>query len=116
MNPGRLREPIEVQKRANDSVGQHRSPHRSETPWEKDFDDRAKVAFDNQRSDIYAGKDDPEQRGKFLVRTRSEYRANDITEKRIVWEGMAFEIEAARPVDPKRRYIEVSTLYKGDAA
>lgn len=117
MNPGRLRERIVIQKRSTNAAGPHRSPERSEAPWVKDFSDRASGPdMDNQRTDVVAGKEEPEQRATFTVRSRAEYRTGAITTKRIVWEGGAYEIEGVRPVDPRRRYLEVTTVYKGEAA
>lgn len=116
MNPGRLREVITVQKQSSNAAGPHRSPERSESPWTDEFTDRATVSLDNQRSDIVGGQEEPKQRATFTVRSRAEYRANDITQKRIVWQGEAYEIESTAPVDPQRRYLEVSTIYSGETA
>ena len=74
------------------------------------------MKLDNQRSDVVAGQGDPEQRGTFLVRARSEYKSPSISNKRIVWNGEAYEIESARPMDRQRRYYEVSTVYRGEVA
>lgn len=114
MNASDLRESITIQKPADGSSGQYHSPEESETPWQKDFTDRAKVELDNQRSDVVAGKEEPKQRAMFKVRKRSEYEAADITQKRIVWNGDIYEIEAARPVDPRRQFYEISTIYSGE--
>lgn len=113
MNPGKLRESITVQRTSDKTPDEHRSPENTETPWVDEFTDRASVSLDNQRTDIVGGKEDPRQRATFVVRARNEYEDGAITEKRIVWSGGVYEVEAARPVDIRRRFYEISTVYTG---
>lgn len=108
MNPGRLREAITVEK-PELSSDPNRSPTRSES-WTKAFDAKAKVKLDNQRSDVIGGKENPRQRATFIVHNRDGYNPD----RRIIWNGDTYRIEASRPKDNMRRYLEVSAIYTGD--
>lgn len=107
MDPGRLREPITVQKETHDEDAHH-SPTRS-TSWADDFDARAAVELDNQRTETVAGRENPRQIATFTVRRRDGYTEN----KRIVWDGMIFEISAIRPADEMRTFLEINAVYSG---
>lgn len=110
MNPGRLREVITVQEKVSDGGGAHNDPSRDER-WADAFDARSTPPkVDNQRTDIIGGKDEPRQRAVFTVRAQDGYT----TDRRIVWEGDAYFIEAARPKDIRGRYLEVSTVWSGE--
>lgn len=110
INPGRFRESITVQSRDVGSGGSHDSPTAAES-WSDAFTDRAEVKLDNRRTDVVAGRDTPRLRGTFLVRNRSGYTHD----RRIVWNGMIFEIEETRHKDAQRRLLEIATVYTGDA-